>query len=178
MKNLLKYAGWLAVLALALFMPWYGTLLGERANAKDRAEPAVITTDLSLEPRVMVMRQDAQGVTEADLDAAGAQRFAAYAAQRASYHAAQYAAQQGWEIPENPVTGEGVVIEADGRRLVVIRLKGDGLVIAVEVAGIDGAELVRVTCTNDGQSDARLTDPACLDQVERTFAVRIALDAQ
>lgn len=175
---MLKYAGWMAAAALALLLPLYGRFLGEEASAKDKAEPAANTAGLSLEKRVMIVRQDAQGVTEADLDAAGAQRFADYAAQRASHHATQYAAQQGWEIPENPVTGEGVVIEADGRRLVVIRLKGDGLVIAVEVAGIDGAELVRVTCTNDGQTDARLTDPACIDQIERTFAVRIAPDAQ
>lgn len=171
MKSTLKWGLW--VVGIGALIAFQAALFANVQGPLEPPEPVVNAT----EPRVIVTRQDAQGVTEADLDAAGAQRFADYAAQRASHHASEYANQQGWgEIP--PLRGEGVLTEVDGRSLVIARLKGDGLVIAVEVIGIEGAELVRVICTGDGQADAKLTDPACIGQVERTFAVRIAPDPQ
>lgn len=171
--------GWgLLVVGIGALIAFQAALFANVQGPAVPPEPVANTAELSLEPRVIVTRQDAQGVKEVDLDAAGAQRFADYAAQRASHHAAQYAERQGWEIPPNPVTGEGVLIELDGRRLVVIRLKADGLVVTVEVAGVEGTELVRVACSGDGQNDAKLTDPACIKQIERTFAVRIAPDSE
>jgi|GEM_PF-4400398 hypothetical protein len=168
MKSVLGWVFW--VVLIAGLIAFQAALFG--MVRKDPSTPK--SEDQIAEKRVMVTRQEAQGVTEADIDAAGAQRFADYAASRSNKHAEKYAKDRGWLSPTEAVIGEGTVIEVDGRRLVIVRLKADGAVIAVEVIGIDDDELVRVLCTGDLDSEATLTDPACMNHIEATFGVRIA----
>lgn len=163
----MKLGGWLLVIAMALFLPWYGRFLGERASARDQMAPLPVANTAALE--VITSEQDADGLTEADLTPQYAQSFAAYAAARSAELAKQHTSE-----PMPPITGVGTIITIDGKRLAVARTMAEGQVMSLTVLGIQGTSAVRVACVAMDETPPQLTSPQCRRAIEQAFGVSVA----
>lgn len=162
----MKLGGWVFVIAMALFLPWYGRFLGERANAREQAASPPVATAAGLQ--VMTSEQDAEGVTEADLTPAYAQSFAAYTAARSAELAKQHTSE-----PLPPLTSAGTIITIDGKRLAVARTMAEGQVIALTVLGFQGTSAIRVACVATDETPVQLTSPQCRQAIEQAYGLSL-----
>lgn len=130
--------------------------------------PAVNRTFVAAEEanatEVKVVRQPANGVTDADITPEYAKEIEAYLLEgiRANMPV------DAGEI----TTGNSSVMVVDGRRIAVNRFAVNGEEAIVSILGIKSGEIVRVTCfTGGGRVDYRV--PECASMVRQSLGVEL-----
>lgn len=179
----MKGADFKSILLLFLAIPaatYLGRELGgsaaEQANERDAARAAATTPAPSQSPktelRVVASSQDAEGVTQDQLDLTFLKNFEAYTVERVKVRANEYLASIGLPPSDVAMESEATYVDAGARRLVVIRLRGEGI-RQVYIAGIVGPELRRVVCLRESEENIPVTYGACGEKIEEVFGAKI-----
>lgn len=143
-----------------------GTFLGSRA-------PSTQAPAAPPELRVLVSSQPSEGVTETDLSPQLAQAFENYAVSRIRSKLVAMAKEAGAASPQPSIRSESVVLQTQGKKLVVARYEINNTSRAVEVWGISGATIQRVMCTRDSLDEILLTSGPCGAKIQEVHGVRI-----
>ena len=136
---------------------------------QNNAQPARVP-----EIRVVAASQDAEGVTQNDLDMAFLKKIEIYTVERVKVKAKEYLASRGQTDAQVELISESLYVEAGRLKLAVVRLRAplEGS-SQVHVAGIVGKELKRVVCVRNSPESVPISHGACADKIEEVFGVRI-----
>jgi hypothetical protein len=160
--------------ALVFVVPLAGYLMAGKPNSPSaRPQVGQVTWDTS--PRVFVIasREDAEGLTQADMTPEALTRFEAVTLERFKKHMAAVLARRGKAFNADQMTAESVYAEIGHKKLAVTKLKVQGITLAVQFLGIVGPELVRVGCVTDQPSDVVVAAAPCNDKIRETFGVSL-----
>jgi len=142
-----------------------GTYMGRAATVQSPSAPTPLL-------HVTASTQTADGVTDSDLSPQVAQALERYGVSRISANLEAMAKQSGVQSPM-PVSSGSVVIDTQGKHLVVIRYEIGSSARAVEIVGIAGPDLKRVMCTRDTLEEILLTSGPCADKIREVHGVKI-----
>ena len=167
---------WIGYLALAIAIIFAakqcGRIAGEEATEANMPS-APNSVSATGEIYTAATRQSAEGVTEGQMDSAFIERLGEWIAERNYSNAVASQAKESGVIIERP-TPESVVVEAGGRRFGIIRLRSQGFAPAVTIVGIDGQEMIRVTCVSRIVQDVAVSRGPCADKIKEAFGVSIS----
>lgn len=150
----------LLLFSLTGFQPNTGVSTGQ-STPGERASPEI---------RVVVSRQDAEGITQEQLSQAFLGNLERYTLHRANASAALALRAHGDMPSEMLAAGGAVYLEIDGRKLAIVRLRGPGGSQQSHIVGIMGPEVVRVVCSSEQAFP--VTSGPCGDRIQREFTVR------
>ncbi|CAN5588929.1 hypothetical protein BH09GEM1_BH09GEM1_48160 [soil metagenome] len=120
----------------------------------------------------LVARQPSEGVTEDQMDTAFIERFGQWVAERIYANAVKHQRAEGGTAVE-PMTPESVIVESAGKRFGVVRLRSQGATLIATIVGIDGTDIVRVTCVSKTIQDVPIGYGACGEKIKETFGTAI-----
>jgi hypothetical protein len=123
-----------------------GRTLGEQQDSQSSVAHKVPFKSVGQETRVLVSRQDAEGVTNDQIDVEVADAIGAYSLQRMKFHMKTILDEMGSSDSVDTMTEGTVLVPNDGLNLVVTRFSIGEVTHSVQVAAIKGNELVRVGC--------------------------------
>lgn len=130
-------------------------------------------TGPTAELRVLSSTQSADGLTEADLTPQLASALEKHGASRISAKLDAMAKQGGTSLPPPQILTESTVVQAQGKKLVIIRYEINATARAVEIVGISGANADRVMCTREALDEILLTVGPCAQKVKEVHGVGI-----
>ena len=119
--------------------------------------------------------QSSEGAKEADLDQAGLEGLEAWIVETMLKKGRNKFAEMGYD-PKNfkpDLSANSVYITAEGKKLAVIKVNMDNSMRSVTLIGIQGAELLRVSCIRASNHDISVWSGECGDEVRKTFGVSI-----
>ena len=112
----------------------------------------------------LVTRQSSDGVTVENFDQQFLDNLGAWLAGRVNS-----------KDPGQSHVPEGVYLEVGGKKLAVIRLRTHGVTPNVSITGIEGDQVVRVTCVSDMLFDVPVTTGQCADKINEAFGVSFSV---
>lgn len=153
----------------------FGQLYGAKV---DRQAEATAQQNNPIDPvpqqvTVLVSRQDGQGATEADMGPAFLEKLETYTASRME-ELGNAAVAEGRAKSETLISTSSVYIEADGKRLAVLRFLANRSGEQLMIVGFAGSELVRVLCRDASGKRVPLAAGDCHDKVREIYGVSIA----
>ena len=119
--------------------------------------------------------QDAEGVTESNLDQAGLKNLETWIVQTMLQKGKNKYTEMGYN-PKNfkpKVIAKSVYISARGKKLAVIKINMDNSMRSTTIIGIKGNELHRVSCIRASNHDIPVWSGVCGKKIEETFKVSI-----
>lgn len=149
-------------------------LVGSAANYRAAVQQDPPSDAHPTELLVISSSQSADGVTESDLTPQLASALEKYGAGRIAAKVEGVMKQAGSSPPPLQMKSESTVVEAQGKKLVVIRYEINGIARAVEVIGVSGTNLDRVMCTRSTLDEILLTIGPCAQKVKAVHGVSIA----
>lgn len=170
----MKSFGWkeaLFLLAAIVVVQQVASYLGRTsAERQNKADAAAIAKK---EPtRIVVSRQDAEGVTQKDLDLQALKFFETHALETIKKRTKDNLAAQGLPPTDMNLTAESNYVESGGFKFAVIRIRSDYL-FAVTVMGIVGKELIRVNCLRSSPEPIPITFGQCAEKINEVFNIKI-----
>lgn len=169
-KNLL-----IALLGMAIVVPvakYVGRTAGEAANERD-ASQRMMAARLDPQIKTMVSRQDAQGVTEADLSPEFLKNIEAWTLERINVNAKKHWDAAGVPEGERNVSAESVYVSTGSHKLAIIRMRIGDVTPQATIFGIVGSEAVRVTCVDPTLGNVTVTSGPCAEKIRETFGESI-----
>ena len=162
----LTIVGMLVVIPVAQLL---GKSLAEAQNARDASQ--VIPKPAFTDTEVVVSRQPADGITEANFDQAFLANLQSWVVERTMANAQKYL--DAANVPQSmrDFTGESTLIERYGHRLAVVRVRVGESTPNATVVGISGNELVKIGCINRSGADVTVTDGPCDSKIREVFSV-------
>lgn len=165
---LTMFLGMIVVVPAAQFI---GKSMGESENRREQAaniQPSPMADSM----RVMVSRQDSEGVTEADFSPEFLKNLESWTVERVAANADKYL--DAAKVPESErnFVGESVYVETDGHKLAVTKLRIGEEVPGAFIVGIVGKELVRVVCFDRSGSNVAVTSGPCGEKLHEVFGFR------
>lgn len=172
-----KQWNWKYILLLILAIPvakHLGSYIGEGA-AKLRP---ISTQDASHDRgvRVLVASQDAEGVTQRDLDLEALKNLEVYSVKQSEKKTKEYLAVQGYPDAVVSFTSGATYVESGSMKLAVIRIRGSvasNEMYGVEIYGIVGNEFKRILCIRESAEAIPISYGVCADKIQEVFGVRI-----
>jgi hypothetical protein len=162
-----------AFAALAGMLIWnFGNSYLGRRNGSDGG-PAPQEPTQNIEVKVAASSQSADGVSEEQLSPQLADAMAKHAEERLVAKLQAIARQAGITRPAPQIQSQAVIVQAQGRKLVVIRYQIDGTARAVEVFGISGKDAHRVMCTRETLEEILVTVGPCADKIKEVHGVTL-----
>jgi hypothetical protein len=155
----------------------FGRIAAERQNTRDAsnlqsmaASHGLSKTGPDSEPEIiaLVTTQPSDGVTEAQLDNDFLDGFGRWVAERHYANAVKHQQMEGG-LPILPVTPESVFVHIGKRKLVIVRLRTEGVTPFATILGIEGENIVRVTCISRTMRDIPISFGPCGAKVKETF---------
>lgn len=140
-----------------------------RTSTSKPAIPAAPSTELL----VLSSTQSADGVAESDLTPQLASAWEKHGAGRIAAKLEAMAKQAGVSLPPPQIKSESTVVEAQGKRLAIIRYEINATARAIEVIGISGPNLDRVMCTRETLDEIFLTIGPCAQKVKTVHGFSI-----
>ena len=169
----MKQFDWKYLLLFLLAIPvvnqlagYLGTSAAQQVNEREAANRPVQAADQSI--RVIASSQDAQGVTQKNLDMAFLKNLEEYTVERIRTKIR--------ELPNSPqidITSEATYVESGPMNFAVIRLRGSDNSNQVLVHGIVGNELKRVTCLRNSTETIPISYGVCADKIKEIFGMKI-----
>ena len=141
------------------------------AERQNKAEAAARSKNAEL--RIIVSRQDAEGVTQKDLDLEALKKLEAYTLETVRKRTKDNQVAEGLPPTDMNFTAESVYVESGGLKLAVIRIRNDYL-FAVTVMGIVGKELIRVGCLRPSPERIPIASGQCAEKINEVFNITIA----
>ena len=152
---------------------WYGqqntraaiSLVPQATASEDRVAPIT----------ALITIQDAEGMTEADLDTTSLKRLEQWMVQRTLERARQNYASQGFEptMFQPQIDVGSVYALAGGKKLAVIRMTMNNRIRSMWVMGFNKGDFLRVTCVRGSNHDIPLFSGECGQKVTEAFGVSI-----
>lgn len=171
------------ILAAVLASKYVGRTLGETVNEIERSSKwdfsgldgqktlnaeggnrSALATNQTI--RVLVASQDAEGVTQAQLNLVFLKNLEAHAVIRI-----KAILKENGVIAQPEITSEASYVESGPYKLAVIRLRSSDGSRAVFVNGIIGKELKRIACIRNSTEQIPVTLGPCGDKVKEVFGV-------
>ncbi|MDO7833613.1 hypothetical protein Q4610_01010 [Sphingobium sp. HBC34] len=167
-KNLLlTLAGMVIVIPLAKYV---GRVSGEVANGSElpRKELASVS-----DIQTLVSRQDAEGVTDADMSPEFLKNLEAWTLERVKLKAKPHWDAAGVPQEQRAVTAESVYVSTASHKLAVTRLRMGQTTPQAMIFGIVGTEAVRVLCMNSNGDDVPVASGPCDEKLREVFGESI-----
>ena len=135
--------------------------------------PTALAADKIAPITAFVTIQDAEGMTEANMDTASLKRFEQWMVQRTVERAKQSYASQGFDPKMfNPKAEVGsVYVLVGGKKLAVVRLTMDNQVRSVWIIGFHRGDFLRVACIRASNHDIPLFSGECGQKITEAFGV-------
>ncbi len=133
----------LVVVPLAQFL---GRDLAEQQNDREAASQKIAVASVGQETRVLVSRQDSEGISNDQINVEGANAIGEYSLQRMKDHTQKILNEMGSSDSVDRMTQGTVLVPNDGLNLIVTRFSIGEVNNSLQVAAIKGSELVRVMC--------------------------------
>lgn len=163
-KNLLIF-----VLAVALISQLAGYLGTHAARPVSEREPIGTPVQASDQDiRVIASSQDADGVSQNDLNMTFLKKLEMYTVERTKTKIR--------ELPNSPqidITSEATYVESGPMKFAVIRIRGSDNSHLVFVHGIVGNEFRRVGCMRDSTKAIPVSYGVCGDKIREVFGTKI-----
>lgn len=174
----MKGWNWKHFLLLLLAIPIVGSLAGylgrstaRQVNKRDTVADITLTKPTDIQ--VVVSVQDAEGVTQADLNMTFLKNLETYTVERVTKKTRDGMVANGYQGPDVSFDSEALYVEPGAMKLAVIRLSGTDGSRATFISGIVGKELRRVACVGMADENIPITYGACADKVNDTFGIEI-----
>lgn len=164
----------LIVLAILLAKPigsYLGKIAAQHTNKRDSLNSP--PHDVKNEIRVVVFSQDAEGVTQQDLDLVFLKNFETYTIERVKLNAKKYLTSQGYPNANLDIISEATYVESGTRKLAIIRLRYLNDSNQVFIAGIIDNELKRIACISGTQLTIPITYGVCGEKIKKVFGTMI-----
>jgi hypothetical protein len=170
-----KWSGFIATASILMLLFVMGRQAGSWADDPDSDGRQVSSSPRAVQPlKVFVSSSSAEGVGEAQLTPAVAAALERHVVGGVSEKLRGLARQRGVVGYEPTISSSSVLIETQGRKLVVIKMEIDANSRTVVVAGIDGDTLHRVFCARDSLDEIFLTNGACAEKIQAIHGVRLS----
>ncbi len=160
-----------AAIFLLGFMIYSGSQ--QQRVGSETAAPRDLFEEIGQDTRVLVSRQSAEGVTNADLDVAAAETLGEYAVQRMRYHTQRYLDEIGSTENVEQITQKTVLMPNGSRSVVLTRIYTAGTNNAVQFLGIEGEELIRVLCQTSRGDQEVLLAGKCEEAVHKQLGLEL-----
>lgn len=124
---------------------------------------------------VAVTTQDAEGVTESELDGESLKGLETWMVQTMLQKGRNSYASMGYNPNDfkPSVDRNSVYMSVGGKKLAVIKITLDNSVKSVAIIGIMGNELQRITCLRGSNHDIPVWSGACGEKIEEIFSLSI-----
>lgn len=164
----------LAIAAIA----FVGILFVGSLARTNNQEPHSSVHAVAAEPiiKVMVSRQDPEGVTEAQMSNVFLNNLEQYTVERVKEKVRDHYQARGLAPPELNVRSESNYIEVQGKKLGIVRMFYEPGNSAMIVGFSDG-DLVRVNCQTDLNYQVEVSTGECAQKILEVFGVSFAGDA-
>jgi hypothetical protein len=143
------------------------SLVGDSLVHQVQAQPA------RAELQVVVTRQLSEGLSERDFTPELAQAIKEHAISRITTKLQALARESGASSTRPNIQSESTVIEAQGKKLVVIRYQINSVSRGLEILGISGTTLNRVLCARDSLEEILITSGPCATKIKEIHGVTI-----
>lgn len=164
-------AGLVAVGLVFAFSQMPDNVVPTRQRA-DAASASIEDRRPSEMPSVVVTRQQAEGHTAEEIDAARAQLLAEVVADEWLAAIGRRFPQGGAPIKKKDVVAVGAVTELAGSRLAVADIRAKYVRLKV-ITGFAGSEFVKVTCFREDGQEVRTYSGKCGKAIESAFGVTL-----
>lgn len=122
--------------------------------------------------RTLVSSQDAEGVTQAQMDLDFLKNLETYTVERARIKAKEHLASAGYPNASVRYTSEATYVESGRVKLALIRMSSQGA-RQIFIAGIVGRELKRILCLRESEEPIPVASGACADKIREVFGVSL-----
>lgn len=149
-------------------------LLAESGSVQKSSAP--IAQQSEMKPvMAFTTTQSAEGVSESDLDQPGLKNLETWIVETMLEKGRNRFSEMGYNPKDfkPKVAANSVYINAGGKKLAVIKINMDSSMRSVTVMGINGAELLRVSCIRASNHDIPVWSGECGNEVRKTFGVSI-----
>lgn len=172
-RAIMKKWNWKHIILFILAIPVLNHLAGylgknaaQHVNEKDVESRPVQAAAQNI--RVIVSSQDAEGVTQNNLDMTFLKNLEAYTVEGISAKIR--------ELPNSPqidITSEATYLESGTMKLAIIRIRGSDNSNQVIVLGVVGNELKRVGCLRRSTETIPISYGICADKIQEIFGTKI-----
>jgi hypothetical protein len=146
-----------------------GKPAAEHLNARAAVGQPAVAVETPI--RALVSSQDAEGVTQAQMNLAFLKKFESYIVERITIKKTRESlAAAGYPDASVHFTSEATYVESGRTKLAFIRMSGQHS-RSIVVAGIVGPELKRVLCIRESDVPIPVTRGACRDKIHEVFGV-------
>jgi len=123
--------------------------------------------------KVVVGSQDAEGVTQEQLDLNFLNNLEAHTLERVKVKVKDRLMSLGYSDVEPALTSEATYIQSGKTKLAIIRIKGNDAGNQVFISGIAGAELKRIACISASQTTIPVSYGECGEKIREVFGSMI-----
>lgn len=166
---------WKFVLTLLIGIPIVNIVAGqigktaaERVNEREASARRASVASPAI--RTLVSSQDAEGVTQDQMDLNFLKNLEAYTVERATVKANEHLAAAGYPNASVHYTSEATYVESGTMKLALIRMNAQGA-RQIFIAGIVGKELKRVLCLRESEEAIPVASGPCADKIREVFGV-------
>lgn len=144
------------------------------------ATPSISTSDSaekkSDEPEIIVSDsvQSAEGITQADMNSKFLSNYSDFAKESVIKGLRQHLESQNKYLPDDfDIPSESMYINSGGKKLAVVRFTISGGASGVEILGINGDKMHRVSCNHQSGKKVPLLQGKCADRISEIFKVNL-----
>jgi hypothetical protein len=166
---------WVLFILAIPVVNWVGGYVGKTA-AQNVIENENLTNKASnAESKIQVIAssQDAQGVTQEQLDINFLNNLESYTRERVKIKTKERLISLGYPNTEVSFASEATYVQNGKTKLAIIRLKSEGTGNQVHITGIDGLELKRVACITPSATSIPISYGTCGDKIKEVFGSMI-----
>lgn len=168
---------WKRVALVAFALIVFGNLANRYFEQRDGSSQVLPPPALQAVPelRVLSTSQSSEGVKESDFSPQLADKMAEYGAGRISAKIEAIYKQQGGAVKAPKIDSTATVVKSQERTLIVVRYEIEAKARSVEVIGVSGGDLHRVTCTRDSLEEILITSGPCAQKIVEVFNVKVGV---
>ena len=161
-------------LGVAIALLGFIMFMGSRQTLNTgNAEPRDLFEEIGQDTKVLVSKQAADGVTNANLDVTAAETLGEYTLKRMRYHTQRYLDEMGSKESVDQITQKTVLVPNGNQNIVITRIYTAGANNAVQFLGIEGQEMTRVLCqAKRGDREVMLAGK-CRKAVQEQFGLEL-----
>jgi hypothetical protein len=158
---------WLFLLLAMYVGPKYLDM--RERNVQEAVAPNVAVKNVGQETRAYVSRQDSEGVLNDQINVEVANAIGDDALKRMKFHVKRSLKETGISGLRDEMTQGTILLQSDGVNLVFTRISLGKVNYFLQVAGVKGKELVRVSCMSPRADVSVILAGKCADALKEQF---------
>lgn len=143
------------------------------AEPRSGDEPRDLFAEIANDTDVLISKQSADGVTNADVTVEVAERIGDYTIERTRFHTERYLDEIGSSESADGITGETVLVPQNGTNYIIVRAYAKGVNFAATFMAIEGSELTRVLCQNERADQTVFLQGKCAETVKTEIGLTL-----